>query len=203
VLLHRYTGQEDIVVGTPATGRNHPSLEDQLGLYINTLALRLRVSQKDTLRTLLQRVKQLTMQAYKHQLYPFDHLVASLGLAHDRSRYPLFDVWFVLHEAQPQADELLASNYLSVQELPVAAPVSRYDLKFTVQDDRDRLTVTLDYSRALFAPGTAAGIAAGFEQLLRGLPGGSGAKIGQVRMGPPAGQPKDNHSKKLVRRTRL
>ena len=101
VLLYRYTGQQDIIIGSQIAGREHADLDNQIGLYINTLALRTRFNEEDSYRDLLENIKQVTLGAYAHQAYPFDDLVQDLNLQRDRSRNPLFDVSVVLHNADP------------------------------------------------------------------------------------------------------
>jgi acyl carrier protein len=91
-LLHRYTGQEDIVIGLPVSGRNHSDLENQVGFYINMLPLRVRFKTTDTFENLLNTVKNAILAAFEHQVYPFDLLVEDLGFDRDKSRSPLFDV---------------------------------------------------------------------------------------------------------------
>ncbi|WP_343858175.1 condensation domain-containing protein, partial [Fulvivirga kasyanovii] len=91
-LLYRYTGQEDIVLGTPVSGREHHDLEGQIGFYVNTLALRTRFSGEEGFVHLLDKVKETTLEGYNHQVYPFDRLVDELDLSRDMSRSPLFDV---------------------------------------------------------------------------------------------------------------
>ena len=100
VLLYRYTGQRDIIVGSPIAGRNHADLEDQIGLYLNTLALRDQLRDDISFETFLQQVKQTAMAAYDHQIYPFDRLVGELNLSRDLSRSPLFDVMVTLQNTE-------------------------------------------------------------------------------------------------------
>ena len=95
-LLYRYTNQEDIIIGSPIAGREHADLEDQIGFYINTLALRTQFKGEDSYKELLEKVKQVTLGAYEHQVYPFDELVDELQLNRDMSRSALFDVMIVL-----------------------------------------------------------------------------------------------------------
>ncbi|WP_160716661.1 non-ribosomal peptide synthetase [Chitinophaga solisilvae] len=91
-LFYRYTGQEDIIVGSPVAGREHKDLEGQIGLYVNSLALRTRLSGKDTFAELLAKEKKVLLDAYAHQSYPFDRIVGALPLPKDLSRLPLFDI---------------------------------------------------------------------------------------------------------------
>ena len=90
-LLHYYTGQNDIIVGIPVSGREHPDIAEQIGFYLNTLVLRVRFG-CDTFDKLLKIVEKVIIQAFEHQLYPFDKLVEDLGIKKNPDRHPLFDV---------------------------------------------------------------------------------------------------------------
>ena len=96
VLLHRYSGQEDIVVGSPTAGRRHADLHGQIGFYINTLALRTRLRGDMSFAELLQQQKQTILDAFEHEHYPFDRLVEELDIPRDMSRSAVFDVMVVL-----------------------------------------------------------------------------------------------------------
>ncbi|MBJ8191330.1 hypothetical protein JDS79_31575, partial [Bacillus cereus] len=96
VFLSRYSGQEDIVVGTPVAGRSHVQLERMLGMFVNTLTLRNAPVQEKTFRQFLDEVKDNALNAFEHQDYPFDMLVNRLHLQRDLSRNPLFDTMFRL-----------------------------------------------------------------------------------------------------------
>ena len=100
VLLSKYAGQDDIIIGTPIAGREHPDLENQIGFYVNTLALRTQFSKKDSFNTILSHVKKVVLGAHEHQLYPFDDLVSSLDIPRDMSRNPLFDVQVIVQNQQ-------------------------------------------------------------------------------------------------------
>ena len=91
-LFYRYTGQRDMIIGSPVAGRGDAELEDQIGFYINTLALRTRLEGEDSFESVLGKVREVTLSAYEHQMYPFDRLVEDLGLRRDMSRSALFDV---------------------------------------------------------------------------------------------------------------
>ncbi|RBL90508.1 non-ribosomal peptide synthetase [Chitinophaga flava] len=105
-LFYRYTQQGDITIGTPVAGREHADLEDQIGFYVNTLALRTRFSGDDSYRMLLHRVRDVALGAYEHQVYPFDELVDELKVQRDMSRNPLFDVQVIADNAEsPRGEE--------------------------------------------------------------------------------------------------
>lgn len=95
-LLHRYTGQDDIVVGTPIAGRNRAELEPLIGFFVNTLVLRAQVWRDETFRTLLHRTRELTLDAFAHHDLPFERLVEELQPERDVSRNPLCQVVFAL-----------------------------------------------------------------------------------------------------------
>src|SRR6202011_4671774 len=95
VLLYRYSGQEDICVGTPVAGRNQQELEELIGFFINTLALRSQVRGELSFNELLGEVKSTTLEAYSHQEVPFEKVVDAVVKERDMSRNPLFQVMFV------------------------------------------------------------------------------------------------------------
>ena len=92
VLLHRYTNQSDFVIGSPINGRSSPELENSMGFFVNTLALRTDLSGQPSFRELLGRVKQSCLGAYGHQELPFERLVQELEVKRDLSRTPLFSI---------------------------------------------------------------------------------------------------------------
>ncbi|MCP5052329.1 MAG: amino acid adenylation domain-containing protein, partial [bacterium] len=149
ILLYRYTGQEDIIVGSPIAGRNHPDLEDQLGFYVNTLALRDRVAGDHTFESVLRQVKQTTVEAYENQDYPFDKLVDQLNPDRDRSRHPLFEIMVVL---QNTGKLDLTFDQLQVTAAEIYFDISKFDLTFNF-DENERTGETrmvMDYNTGLF-----------------------------------------------------
>lgn len=96
ILLHLYTGQEDIVVGTPTAGRPHVDLENVVGMFVNILALRSYPTGRTKAMEYIASVKSMALQAYEHQQFPFEELVHKVIATRDPSRSPLFDTMFVL-----------------------------------------------------------------------------------------------------------
>lgn len=148
-LLYRYTAQEDIIIGSPIAGRNHPDLEEQLGFYVNTLALRDRISGYEDFLTQLHRVKQSTTDAFDHQMYPFDGLVDELQLQRDMSHAALFDVMVMLQNL-----ELRLPSLPTLQITPFtqesAWDISRFDLVFHLIEQDEQLQLELNYNTDLF-----------------------------------------------------
>ncbi|PSL30051.1 non-ribosomal peptide synthetase [Chitinophaga ginsengisoli] len=166
-LLYRYTGQEDIIIGSPAAGREHPDLEHQIGFFINTLVLRSRFDGKESFRRLLQQVKQTALEAYSHQVYPFDTLVDELDLERDMSRAPLFDVVVVLDNTSEQP--LPAMPGLNVEDALVQLPVSKIDLRFFFTDTASGIGLTLEYNSDLYNRDRIQRMTSHLEQLLIGV----------------------------------
>lgn len=148
-LLHRYTGQTDLVVGSPVAGRHHPDLERQVGFYVNTLALRVRLEEGDSFTKLLGRVREATLAAYEHQEYPFDLLVDELQVPRSTDRAPIFDVLVALQNTQ---GSLLPSG-LNLVDFPLEHRTSRFDLSFSFVDAGATLDAEIEYSTDLFTRG--------------------------------------------------
>lgn len=149
-LLYRYTGQTDIIVGTTVAGREHLQLEEQIGFYVNTLALRTAVDENAAFPALLERVKHTMLAAFDHQLYPFDKLVDELDIPRDLSRFPVFDVAVVMQQGMHAADNVPQMDDLQVEEDRVGVTTSLYDLTFWFLDRGDGITLTLEYNTDLF-----------------------------------------------------
>ena len=105
-LLSKYSGQEDIIVGTPSAGRNHSDTEGLIGMFVNTLALRSSVKQDQTFAGLLGHVRKQVLDAFSHQDYPFEWLTEELNVPRDMSRHPIFDTMFSLQNASDGIPEI-------------------------------------------------------------------------------------------------
>ncbi|WP_144028945.1 condensation domain-containing protein, partial [Paenibacillus tyrfis] len=105
-LLHKYTGQEDVIVGTPIAGRPHADLESIIGMFVNTLALRHYPAGEKTFHDYVHEVKETSLKAFENQDYPFEALVDKLNLKRDMSRHPLFDTMFVLQNTEQGEEEI-------------------------------------------------------------------------------------------------
>ena len=146
-LLFRYSGQEDIVVGSPIAGRNYPELENQIGFYVNTLPLRTELQGDQPFSALLHSVQQTVTEAFDHQDYPFDKLVDELGIQRDTSRHPLFDVAVVLQNTE---NAELAIEGLELNDFEEGISTTKYDLSFTFEQIDGVLFLDIDYNTDLF-----------------------------------------------------
>jgi amino acid adenylation domain-containing protein/non-ribosomal peptide synthase protein (TIGR01720 family) len=166
VLLHRRTGQDDIVVGSPNAGRNHRGVEGLIGFFVNTLVLRTNLSGNPTFRELLQRVREVCLAAFAHQDLPFEKLVEELRPERTLSRHPLFQVAFVLENA-PAEDLKLGRLAITPIEIPIETAV--FDFSLEACESGEGLHCLFKYNRDLFEASTISQVAADFETLLHNI----------------------------------
>ncbi|HEY9402725.1 MAG TPA: amino acid adenylation domain-containing protein, partial [Pyrinomonadaceae bacterium] len=163
VLLYRWTGQEDILVGTPIAGRTRRETEELIGFFVNTLVLRTQVSGELSFQELVGRVREATLGAFTHQDVPFEKLVEELQPERDLSRTPLFQVFFNMHNFSDQRMELPG---LELQPLKPSHLTSNFDLTLYVQERAEEIHLQLVYDKALFFPARMAELLNQLNQLL-------------------------------------
>lgn len=170
ILLHRYTNAEDIIIGSPIANREHADLENQIGFYLNTLALRTKFKSTHTFKELLEIVKLNTLEAYKHQIYPFDELINNLNIRKDMSRGALFDVMVVLQNAT--SNNLIQNKEYEVDGLHISNfhelnyEVSKFDLSFNFIEIEDEIEVEIEYNNDIYYDETAQRMLKHFKQVL-------------------------------------
>jgi pristinamycin I synthase-3/4 len=147
VLLARYSGQDDVVIGSPIANRTTVELESLIGLFVNTLALRIRLRPTMTWRDLLQHVRALTLEAFTYQDIPFDRVVETLAPTRRLDASPLYQVAFILHHVDAGAIKLEGIAAAPIQ--PPSAGV-RLDLEIHVCEDADGMQLSWAYNRDLF-----------------------------------------------------
>jgi amino acid adenylation domain-containing protein len=162
-LLHRYTGQRDIAVGSPIAGRTRRELHKLIGCFINMIVLRADLSGDPTFRELLRRVREVAVGAYAHQDLPFERLVEELQGARGPGRHPLFQVMFALHKAPTWGPGLPG---VEITPLKVDNGTAKYDLTLTMIETEAGLTCDLEYDTELFDAATAARMMEHFQLLL-------------------------------------
>ncbi|HEX3131505.1 MAG TPA: non-ribosomal peptide synthase/polyketide synthase, partial [Thermoanaerobaculia bacterium] len=166
-LLSRYTGQTDVVIGAPIAGRTRAETEGLIGLFLNTLALRVDLSGDPSLAALLDRVRAVTLEAYANQDLPFEKVVEELDPVRDLSRTPIFQVQLVLQNTPVSALELPGLT-LSPTEMDIAT--AKFDLSLSATEAGDGLTATWGYSRDLFDPTRIARMSGHFTAILQADP---------------------------------
>jgi len=170
VLLHKYTSQTDITIGSPIAGREHSDLSDQIGFFLNTLAFRTQFKVETSFKALLEAVNKHTLKAFEHQNYPFDELVNNLGLQRDLSRSPLFDVMVVLQNNE-QADISHGFEGLEIRPLEdTQNSVSwNYDLTFTFTEVDNKIEVITFFNQDLFKKETINQLSNHLNQVIQSL----------------------------------
>ncbi len=165
-LLHRYTRQADLVIGSPIANRTHSQLEPLIGFFINTLALRVDFSQNPTFSELLQQVKQTALAAYTHQELPFEKLVETLQPERSLSYSPIFQVLFVLQNAPVEEAQLAG---LTISPLPTENINAIYDLILSMEELSSGLEGKVRYNIDLFDKPTIQRFISHFQTLVTGL----------------------------------
>ncbi len=163
VLLHRHTGVDDVVVGTPVAGRSHAELEGLVGFFLNTLVMRTRLAPDMTFRALLARVKEVCLGAYAHQDMPFERLVQEMQPEPDPGRSPLFQVIFNLQNAPREGLRLPG---LALKGAVAENATVKVDLTLIMADLPQGLVGRVEYSTDLFDGPTVERFVARFETLL-------------------------------------
>ncbi len=166
VLLARYSGQEDLAVGTPIAGRTQAETEPLIGCFINTLVLRAGVRDTVSFTELLGQVRAVCLDAYAHQELPFEQIVEALQPDRDLSRHPLFQVMFMLEHAPEPAGELPG---LALRLLDVEHRTTHFDLSLSLSEAGGGIVGTLEYSTDLFDAATIGRMIGHFETLLAAI----------------------------------
>ncbi|MDF5727434.1 MAG: non-ribosomal peptide synthase/polyketide synthase, partial [Rhizonema sp. PD38] len=177
-LLYRYTGQEDILVGTPIANRDRAEIEGLVGFFVNTLVMRTDLAGNPSFLQLLTRVRDVAMDAYAHQNLPFEMLVEALQPERNLSHTPLFQVMFVLQNA-PTASGLDLTG-LNVSPLPVKLTTSRFDLTLIMQNSPTGLIGLWEYNTDLFDASTIERMTSHFRTLMEGIIANSEQQISQL-----------------------
>ena len=151
VMLSKYSRQEDIVIGTPISGRTHHDTEHMLGMFVNTLALRGKPEKEKNFGTFLEEVREHCLKAYENQEYPFEELVEKVDVARDLSRNPMFDVMLSFHNNEMEELELLGSGALQEESVTEAdSDSAKFDLSFDVIEKDGAYVIVLEYVKALY-----------------------------------------------------
>ncbi|MGA9381124.1 MAG: amino acid adenylation domain-containing protein, partial [Phormidium sp.] len=165
-LLYRYTGESDIVVGSPIANRNHSEIERLIGFFVNTLVLRTDLSENPSFTELINRTREVCLAAYTHQDLPFEMLVEAVQPTRDLSYSPQFQVMFVLQNA-PVSELELSGLTLSPKELEM--PISKFDLTLSMENTPHGLIGVWEYNTDLFDSSTIGRITSHFQTLLEAI----------------------------------
>ena len=179
ILLSKYSGQEDIVVGSTIAGRQHPDLENVVGMFVNTLAMRNYPEGAKTFAKFLHEVKENSLEAYENQDYQFEKLVDDLDIRRDLSRNPLFDAMFVLQNMEMGQ---LSINGLEFSPYKFDWAVSKFDLTLTAAEVNEKIVFDLEYSTKLFKKETMERMAGHYINILGAVIGNSEIELCEIDM---------------------
>ena len=182
-LLYRYTGQEDIAIGTSIANRPHPALEPLIGFLTNTLVLRTRLRGEIPFRELVARVRTVAESAYEHAETPLERIIEAVQPERTMSQNPLFQVCFSLLQAHR---DTLRIGGLELEQQNVSSATSRFDLTVTCEDARAGLIVGFEYSADLFDPATIDRLALHYRRLLMHAAAQPGTAVAALPLLDPA-----------------
>ncbi|HEU5228410.1 MAG TPA: amino acid adenylation domain-containing protein, partial [Ktedonobacteraceae bacterium] len=169
VLLYRYNGQEDIVVGSLIANRNRAEIEGLIGFFVNTLVLRTDLSGSPTFRLLLRREREVCLEAYAQQDLPFEQLVDALQPERNLSYSPLFQVMFTLQNMPHLSSSSAGQSPLAIQYLDTGTATSKFDLSLFLSEGPHGLNIEAEYNTDLFAAETIQRMLTCFRNLLEGI----------------------------------
>jgi amino acid adenylation domain-containing protein len=178
-LLYRYTGQEDIIIGSPISGREHNHLKDQVGFYVNTLALRTVFKGSASFERLLGKVKETSLAAYDHDAYPFDQLVNDLVLERDTSRSPLFDVMVALNP-EPGGKPTEGFEGVTRESYPTNSKISKFDWLFVFTRLPGGIYVNIEYNTDLFSRSRIEQMGNHYQALLQAIVNNSQSPLNKL-----------------------
>ncbi|WP_334838648.1 amino acid adenylation domain-containing protein, partial [Nostoc sp.] len=176
-LLYRYTGQTDILVGTPIANRDRTEIEGLIGFFVNTLVMRTDLAQNPSFSELLPRLREMALSAYAHQDLPFEMLVEALQPERDLSYTPLFQVMFVLNNAPKPEIEL---SGLTVSSLPIESAIAKFDLTLSMENTSTGLVGGWEYNTDLFDSSTIERMTGHFVTLLEAIVANPQERISQL-----------------------
>jgi len=167
VLLHRYTGNTDIVVGTPIANRSRPEVENLIGFFVNTLVLRTDLSGDPTFRQLLGRIREVALGALAHQDMPFERLVEELQPARNLSHNPIFQVMFSLQSAEKHSLQQMPAA--GSEPINITSVTAKFDLSLSIVETNRTAIPSFEYNIDLFTPATIARLAEHYNLLLQSI----------------------------------
>jgi amino acid adenylation domain-containing protein/non-ribosomal peptide synthase protein (TIGR01720 family) len=182
VLLHRYSNQTDICVGSPIAGRNHKSVEGMVGFFVNTLALRSNVDSKNKFVDLVAQVRSTLLDAYSHQEIPFEKVVDAVVKDRDQSRSPLFQVMFTFQNTPEMVEFRLGDVELSAESF--VSTTVKFELGFTFKETQDGIWGNVEYSTDLYNKSTIQRMVEHFNTLLASIINNPNERIGRLKLLP-------------------
>jgi len=179
VLLSKYTGQEDIVVGTPVAGRAHSDLDNIIGMFVNTVAMRNYPKGEKSFREFLETVKETSLEAYENQDYQFEELISQLDIVRDFSKNPLFDVMFTLQNIDIENMEIDELKFIPYE---FENKVSKFDITLSAIELKEKITFDLQYCTKLFRRETIERLSKHYVNILKEVTNNVEIKLSEIEI---------------------
>jgi len=179
ILLSKYSGQEDIVVGSPIAGRPHADLEGIMGMFVNTLAIRNQPVGSKTFKSFLMEVKEKALKAYENQEFPFEELVDRVCKRRDMSRNPLFDVMLTLQNIELNAIQM---EGVVLRPYDMENITAKLDMTVSVQEINEKLMIDIEYCTKLFRKDTVKRLGRHFVNILEKVTEKSGIRLEEIEI---------------------
>ncbi|UZO79163.1 amino acid adenylation domain-containing protein [Aquimarina sp. ERC-38] len=180
VLLYRYSGQKEIVVGTPVANRTVAEVENLIGFFVNALVLRSNIEENSLFTELLQQVKENTLSAYQYQDVPFERVVENIDIERDESRTPIFQIMFTLQNNKKQEEFTLGNTTIEPHKYDYK--ISKYDLTFTIIENNENLQLHIEYCSDLFMSETIENMGNHYVTLLKAIISDKNTKINKLNL---------------------
>ena len=179
ILLYKYTMQNDIVVGSPVIGRNNHELQDVIGMFVNTLAIKQNIQSTNKFSDFLELVRDNCLNAYNHQTYPFDELVKKLNVVRDTSRSPVFDILFTYEsEGKPKFD----FGGIPVEYYIPENKTSKFDFSLEVTPNDEGFNLRLEYCTKLFSKRFMENLLDCYNNIIKSVITNNDVQISQIQM---------------------
>jgi hypothetical protein len=176
VLLSKYSGKEDIIVGSPIAGRHHADLQNIVGMFVNTLAMRNKPFGEKTFTRFLGEVKENSLKAYANQSYQFETLIDKLNIERDSTRNPLFDTMFVLQNMNaPSVD-----SSLCFRAFPFVSEICKFDITLEAIEAETGIKLNFEFCTKLFDKTTIQQLAGHFINILKEVCQNPGVKLAEI-----------------------
>ncbi|WP_342026023.1 amino acid adenylation domain-containing protein [Cytobacillus pseudoceanisediminis] len=191
ILLNRYTGQDELIIGSPMAGRTRAEMSKLVGYITNTIPLRFKFSQDELTGDFLRQVRKQVLQSFEHQDYPFDLMLEKINLKRDPSRSPIYQTVFVMQNvgsremgaiAAGQTGSIATWGNLNIDALPLAETSALFDLTMTVAETETGLVATMQYNNDLFSAETVNRMLQHFTQLLYSITENEQQLVGRLSM---------------------
>ncbi|AKO92516.1 hypothetical protein BEH_10695 [Priestia filamentosa] len=181
VLIYKHTGENDITIGTPTAGRFHSGLENIVGMFVNTLALRNRLEENKSFTNLLKDVKENVINSIKYEDYPFELLVDRLKISRQTGRNPLFDIIFSVENIELE-ENIDGNGLLNYSNYPLDSGMSQFDMSIDVYVQEEEMEIKFKYASQLFKRETVESLAHHFVQLLNKVTENADEKIKDINI---------------------